>query len=152
YNIGKYEVTVGQYTAFLNAVAKADPYGLYKTPSPDSAVPSQVVTIQRTGSSPNFSYSVVADWANRPVTEVSWGDAARFANWLANGQPTGAESPGTTETGAYTLNGAITSPALMAVSRNAGAKWILPTENEWYKAAYYQPAAKGGDSDGYWAY
>ena len=30
YNIGKYEVTAGQYTEFLNAVARtSDPYGLY---------------------------------------------------------------------------------------------------------------------------
>ena len=29
YSIGKYEVTVGQYTAFLNAVAATDTYGLY---------------------------------------------------------------------------------------------------------------------------
>jgi hypothetical protein len=25
-------------------------------------------------------------------------------------------------------------------------------KNEWYKAAYYQPASQGGDSDSYWAY
>lgn len=30
YNIGKYEVTAGQYTEFLNAVAATDTYGLYK--------------------------------------------------------------------------------------------------------------------------
>src|SRR5262249_31863530 len=70
-------------------------------------------------------------------------------NWLQNGQPTGPEGPGTTETGAYSLNGALSSGSLMAVTRNAGATWFIPTENEWYKAAYYQPAAKGGDSDGY---
>ena len=29
YRMGKYEVTAGQYTAFLNAVAKTDTYGLY---------------------------------------------------------------------------------------------------------------------------
>ena len=29
YDIGKYEVTAGQYTAFLNAVASEDAYGLY---------------------------------------------------------------------------------------------------------------------------
>jgi hypothetical protein len=29
YNIGKFEVTAGQYTVFLNAVAKTDTYGLY---------------------------------------------------------------------------------------------------------------------------
>ncbi len=41
---------------------------------------------------------------------------------------------------------------LNAISRNPGATWVIPTENEWYKAAYYQPAAQGGDSDSYWAY
>src|SRR5690242_4273186 len=29
YNIGRYEVTVGQYTSFLNAVAATDTYNLY---------------------------------------------------------------------------------------------------------------------------
>src|ERR1700756_3168122 len=29
YSIGQYDVTVGQYTAFLNAVAATDTYGLY---------------------------------------------------------------------------------------------------------------------------
>ncbi len=33
---------------------------------------------------------------------------------------------------------------------NAGY-WI-PTENEWYKAAYYQPVGAGGPSDSYWLY
>src|SRR5262249_36788583 len=83
---------------------------------------------------------------------VSWGDAARFANWLHNGQPTGPQNASTTEDGAYTLNGATSSAALMAITRNAGGRWFIPTENEWYKAAYYQPAAQGGDSDSYWAY
>ena len=96
-----------------------------------------------------YTYSVIGS-PNHPVTYVSWGDAARFANWLHNGQPTGAEGNGTTETGSYTLNGATTEAALNAVTRNANATWVIPTENEWYKAAYYQPAAAGGDSDGYW--
>ena len=43
--------------------------------------------------------------ANCPVFNVSWGDAARFCNWLQNGQPTtGLENVSTTENGAYTLN------------------------------------------------
>jgi formylglycine-generating enzyme required for sulfatase activity len=28
-----------------------------------------------------------------------------------------------------------------AIVRNSGATWVLPTENEWYKAAYYNPAS-----------
>jgi formylglycine-generating enzyme required for sulfatase activity len=40
----------------------------------------------------------------------------------------------------------------MGVVRNPGARWFIPTESEWYKAAYYQPAAEGGDSDNFWSY
>ena len=46
---------------------------------------------------------------NCPISYVTWGDAARFCNWLQNGQPTGSEGTGTTETGAYTLNGDTTN-------------------------------------------
>src|SRR3954447_14295637 len=73
YQIGKYEVTAGQYTEFLNAVADADPNGLYNTQMGDPGG-SLGSNIQRTNSSPNFSYSVAADWANRPVNYVSFWD------------------------------------------------------------------------------
>ncbi len=76
---------------------------------------------------------------------INWGDGARFCNWLNNGQPTGPEGNGTTETGAYTLNGDTTN--LLTEIRNAGAKYVIPTENEWYKAAYYDPS-----NGTYWIY
>jgi hypothetical protein len=38
-----------------------------------------------------------------PVNYVSFYDALRFANWLHNGQPTGAQGNATTEGGAYTI-------------------------------------------------
>jgi formylglycine-generating enzyme len=136
YNIGKYDTTVGQYTAFLNSVAAADPYDLY---NPSMAAEFNTAGIGRSGASGSYSYSVIGS-ANHPISWVSWGDAARFANWLHNGQPAGDQGPGTTETGAYTLNGALSDTALAAVARNGGAKWFIPSENEWYKAAYYDPA------------
>ncbi|MEN6405038.1 MAG: SUMF1/EgtB/PvdO family nonheme iron enzyme [Thermoguttaceae bacterium] len=134
YNIGKYEVTAGQYTAFLNAVAATDTYGLYNGYMADT----YGCQIQQTGDSGSYVYSVAADYANRPVNYVSWGDAVRFANWLHNGQPTGAEDLSTTEDGAYYLNGATTNEALMAVSRETDWKWAITSEDEWYKAAYYK--------------
>src|SRR5215471_7227101 len=109
YSIGKYDVTVGQYTAFLNAVAATDTYGLY---NPSMATDLNIAGIARSGSSGGYSYSTIGS-PNHPITYVSWGDAARFANWLHNGQPAGAQDATTTEDGAYTLNGATTNSALM---------------------------------------
>jgi formylglycine-generating enzyme len=143
YRIGKYDVTVGQYAAFLNAVAATDTYGLF---DPSMASDPYIAGIAQNCAGGNCSYSVIGS-ANHPITVVSWGDAARFANWVQNGQPIGAEGPATTETGAYTLNGAITLASLGTILRNAGAKWFIPTENEWYKAAYYDPVAAH-----YWSY
>ena len=153
YNIGKYEVTAGQYCKFLNAVAKTDTYGLY---NPLMNSQSKGCQITQTGDSGSFAYDFsggpggrAVDWVDRPVNYVSWGDAARFANWLHNGQPTGAQNLSTTEDGAYYLNGATSEAALMAVTRKADATWVIPSEDEWYKAAYY----KGGSTNaGYWDY
>ena len=102
YNIGKYEVTAGQYTEFLNAVADTDTYGLYNTSMDISDLGCQIT---RTGSSGSYTYdfsgrpggTTEADWIKRPVNFVSWGDAARFSNWLHNGQPSGPQGDGTTE-------------------------------------------------------
>jgi formylglycine-generating enzyme required for sulfatase activity len=146
YRIGKYEVTAGQYTAFLNAVAATDTYNLYSTSMWSMNFGCK---IQRSGSSGSYTYSVAADYANRPVNYVSWGDAARFANWLHNGQPTGAQDASTTEDGAYYLNGAITNDALMAVRRKSDWKWAITSEDEWYKAAYHK---NDGVTSNYWTY
>ena len=146
YNIGKYEVTAGQYTQFLNAVADADAYGLYNS---NMWVGSYGCKIQQTGAPGSFSYSVDPNWANRPVNYVSFGDSARFANWLHNGQPIGAQGLSTTEDGAYYLNGATTNAQLLAVNRESDWKWAITSEDEWYKAAHY----KGGSTNaGYWDY
>jgi formylglycine-generating enzyme required for sulfatase activity len=147
YQIGKYDVTIGQYTAFLNA---ADPNGT----NPNNIYNSEMANdlnlagISYTaGASAGAKYAVInngGDSSNRPITYVSWFDAARFANWMTNGQGSGS-----TETGAYTLGGATSGNAVAA---NPGAAFRLPTENEWYKAAYYTPNYGGSGVAGYYAY
>ena len=140
YAIGTFEVTAGQYTEFLNAVAATDAYGLY-TPMmwvSGHASGDYACKIERSGMEGSYSYSVAPDWANRPVNFVSWGDATRFANWLHNGQPTGDQDLSTTEDGAYFLDGATTTSELMSITREEDWLWAIPTLDEWYKAAYHK--------------
>jgi MYXO-CTERM domain-containing protein len=144
YNIGTTEVTNAQYAAFLNAKAASDPFGLYNT---NMAGPFGGII--RSGSAGSYTYATVSGRANNPVNFVSFWDAARFANWLHNGQGVGGGS-GDTETGAYTLTaGGISANT---ITRNAGWQWAVTSENEWYKAAYHQPASAGGDADNYWLF
>ncbi len=128
YRIGTTEVTNAQYAEFLNAKAASDPLGLYET-----SMGSGVGGIARSGSSPNFSYATIGGRGDMPVNRVDWYDTIRFANWLHNGQ-----GSGDTETGAYTLLGGTPTPTGgLSITRNVGATWFLTSENEWYKAAYY---------------
>ena len=129
--ISRFEVTNAEYAEFLNAVADADPNGLW-SPSMGSDARGGIT---RSGGPGSYSYAVKAGRTANPVVFVSFWDALRFANWLHNGQPSGAQNASTTEGGAYTLtSGAISGNT---VTRNAGAQVFLPSDNEWYKAAYY---------------
>ena len=188
YTIGEYDVTIGQYTAFLNEIAQTDTYGLY-----NSSMTNVLNTagITRSGSNGSYEYTVMnnsGDSSNRPITNISWFNAARFANWMANGQPQGGcETSATTENGAYDLSVAdglyaqnkstelrgkygcveyVKSPtsssssslkdmpqAVIAPAKNtenpnthSAPTYYIPTENQWYKAAYYNQCAGGSYS------
>lgn len=150
YHIGTYEVTNAQYAAFLNAVAQTDTHLLYY-PSMGS---SERGGILQQGSSGSYSYVVKPGYANKPVNHVSFNDAARFANWMTNGQPSGAQDNTTTESGIYPMGG-VTNPPTLSVVRNAAA-WnaggvAITNLNEWYKAAYFSAALNAG-TGGYFTY
>jgi formylglycine-generating enzyme required for sulfatase activity len=132
YNIGKYEVTAGQYAAFLNAVGATDTYSLYNSNMSGTVTGSG---ISQLGNSGGYSYAVDSAFVNRPVNYVSFWDACRFVNWLSNGQ----QGEGTTEYGTYNLTAA--SIANNTITRNAGSTWAVASQDEWYKAAYYNAAS-----------
>jgi formylglycine-generating enzyme required for sulfatase activity len=75
---------------------------------------------------------------NAPATYVNLYEAMRYCNWLTSGSA---------DNGAYIFSGGV----YQLTDRNAavstyGTVFALPTENEWYKAAYYT-----GDSGGPWS-
>ena len=111
--------------------AKTDTYGLYSA----GMTTSSINRISRSGVSGSYTYAVNPGSGNKPITYVSWFDAARFCNWLRNGQQTGAGAALTAETGASTLSGATSG----IITKNVGATVWIPSESEWYKAAYYEP-------------
>jgi formylglycine-generating enzyme required for sulfatase activity len=128
YAISKYEITNAQYAEFLNAKAASDPLGLYDTRMDSDAT---FGGITRNGSDGSYTFTPKTDFEDKPVVYVSFWDALRFANWLHNGQ-----ASGDTETGAYTITA--DGIANNSITRNQGdATVFLPSENEWYKAAYY---------------
>jgi len=90
---------------------------------------------------------------NKPATNVSWNEAARFVNWLNT-------STGNQAAYKFTTSGVNDNIALWSSGeagydvnnqyRNSLAKYVLPSYNEWYKAAYFDPNKSGGA--GYWDY
>jgi len=163
YAIGKTEVTQGEYVEFLNAVAADDPNGLYNYRQGEF----HGAGVVQSGSPGSYTYSLLDPvagrgpggsaytFANKPINFVTFFDGLRYANWLHNGKPVGPQGPGTTEGGAYTIINGVLQPGDSAIPgapfRNADAKYWLPSEDEWYKAAYYDPTLNSG-AGGYYDY
>lgn len=155
FRISKSEITLDQYVAFLNAVAQVPPNEVIaalwsEEMANEKEDPGQLILRSGSGTEADpYHYALASSnkWKDRagarPVPWVTWYDAARFANWMHNGGTADAN----TETGAYTLVNYQTDGA---VPRNANARWWIPSEDEWYKAAYFDPAKPGGA--GYWVY
>lgn len=149
YQIGKYLITNSEYAEFLNAIASTDTYNLYNI-----SMATNRCGIIRNGTSGNYTYSIRSTYHYKPVTLVSWDEGARYCNWLHNNKPTGLQNNSTTENGAYTLDSSMidsASPGKPAVYKNADAKYWIPSESEWIKAAFYTPD-KNGTGPGYWTY
>ena len=142
YRIGTTEVTNAQYVAFLNDVAKSDPLGLYNSKMADygSGSSSDGSGIIRSGVDGSYTYSVVAGRENYAVNYVSLFDAARFCNWVTSGK---------IDVGVYTIIDPSSQYAGDGSITRDNDAWLaggiaLPTEDEWYKAAYYNKDADDG--------
>lgn len=149
YRIGTYMVTQEQYVQFLNellAETGSISYGLDTHVMPPNGFTTNAIGFDGT------KYFVKQESRKKtPVSGVTFWDAARFCNWMTNRKLYGTND---TETGMYTLSGNVSTDA-SAIARE-GSAWnsggvALPTEDEWHKAAYYDPTANAG-SGAYWTF
>jgi sulfatase modifying factor 1 len=144
YSIGTYDVTASQYVAFLNAndPSGVDALALYNSNMSSNRYGEIYFS---SAAAAGTKYSVMPGLANLPINNVTWYDAIRFANWMDNGRPVFTTEPtatnNATENGSYALLGFTATPSNgNSVTRSSTAVIVLPSENEWYKAAYYNPA------------
>ena len=116
YRIGKYEVTNAQWNAFTAAAGAP------------------------TGNDGGYAYSAAFTGAQQPTNNVSWYEASQFCNYLTSGDKS---------KGAYQFDGNNTNPGdFLGINRDAaissyGIAYVIPTEDEWYKTAYYKPDGSG---------
>jgi len=161
YGIGEFDVTVSQYVTFLNTVDQRGKnlHDLYNDDMSPTNWP-QYGSVRFTSSAASGQHYSVAypQWADKPFNFADFRREARFVNSLTNGKVLSKTSSTSgsfkyvtytvrlstrTETGMYRL-------ANPATTRSRSKGFVLPSNNEWVKAAYYDP--KGGGTDSYWAY
>ncbi len=164
YGIGQLEITVKQWVAFLNTADPSgrDPHRLYSASESSSAWPKYGQIDYSSRSRSGHHYSVASpEWADKPYGFANFLRAARFVNSLYNGRLLSkqASSEGAfryvtyrvrlsrqTERGMYTLAAARRA----GPSRSRKSGFVIPSQNEWIKAAYYDP--NGGGTYSYWKY
>ena len=116
YQIGKYETTNGQWDSFVSAAGAPN------------------------GNDGGYSYNASWTGDNVPTNNVSWYEAAQFCNYLTSGDKS---------LGAYQFSGDNTNPGdYLGIDRDSaisayGIAYVIPTEAEWYKAAYYRADGSG---------
>jgi formylglycine-generating enzyme required for sulfatase activity len=117
YGAVPYEYRMGTYEISQDAIDKATASGM-----------ANVTTGPWTG--------------NQPATTISWYEAAAFVNWLNTS--TGRQAAyDLTFSGSWSMNLWSSGDAWQLggenLYRHKDAFYFLPSENEWYKAAYYNP-------------
>lgn len=146
YQIRKTEVTAFEWFEFVQAYAPYVP----ANERISSAFTSPEVGIYYNPDN-TVGYYLHHEAVNLAV-EVSWRYAARFCNWLHNGKATTREAfdQGVYDTSTFGQNEQGLSTDSSA--RSPDASYWLPSEDEWVKAAYFDPNRFGPDQPGYWRY
>jgi len=164
YGIGQLEVTIDQWVTFLNTVDPTGkrPRGLYDPSESSAAWPKygQITLDPRAGRGRHYS-AAFPQWLNKPYGFANFPRAARFANAVENGRILSRRTVPAdgftyteyrirlsrrTQNGMYDLG----REARTGATRSSRAGFVIPSQDEWIKAAYFDP--KGGGTHSYWKY
>lgn len=141
YRITKTKVTNGQWVDFLNVYAK------YYSGLPNATGLTGGYARYNAGE-PYTVSAYFRNWATTPSFQM----AARYCNWLHNDK---RDDRAAFESGAYDLSTFTTNPDGSRndqIAHSAGAKFWIPSLDEWIKAAYFDPNRYGNNIAGYWLY
>ncbi|MCC7389124.1 MAG: SUMF1/EgtB/PvdO family nonheme iron enzyme [Phycisphaerales bacterium] len=142
YRMSETELTVSQWVEFVQA------YGPYADDPSDPRLTSDYVMGSYDGDEP--VYWAKPGYENLPAS-MSWRYAARFCNWMHNGQVNEAWAfeSGAYDTSTFTSND---GPPFLndQDTRSPGARYWIPSMDEWMKAAYYDPNRFGEGEGGWW--
>lgn len=150
YRIGRTEVTTAQWLEFVNTFTQRE----------DSSFGLELLPVfwgaQRDFGyqGPGYRWTLRTDvpQANMlPVSYITWRDAALYCNWLHNGKPAERSQ---FITGAYdsTTWGQGGPYFTDAPTHQPGARFWIPTLDEWLKATHYDPHRYGDGQGGWWQY
>jgi hypothetical protein len=161
YGIGQLEVTVAQWVAFLNTVDPAgrNKHRLYSANESSTAWPKygQIDFAASVGKGRHYSVAS-PEWADKPYGFANFLRSARFVNSLYNGRVLSrkASAEGSfryvtyrvrlsrrTESGMYEMTN-------REATRSHKTGFVVPSQDEWIKAAYFDP--NGGGKYSYWKY
>ncbi len=146
YRIGRFEVTTLQWVEFFNAaIGRADSLPHIVAPQTWAA------TVDPTYQGPGTRYRVGAGGEMYPVGDIGWRMAAMYCNWLHNGKSNDREA---FMSGAYDVStfGSVGGVITDQEARSPGARYFIPTWDEWLKAAHYDPNKQNSDGStgGWW--
>lgn len=148
YSIGRMEVTTSQAVEFFNAA--------YDRPRsewlPHLIPPTFWGAVQTQPTTPGGRrWTVPAGNELRPVGNLSWRMGAMLANWYHNGKVSGREAflNGAYDVSTFGFNGNIFTDQL---AHSPGARYWIPTWDEWLKAAHWSPARQHPTLGGWWVY
>jgi hypothetical protein len=150
YRLARTETTTAQWLEFYNAaLARPDPLP-WAVPGFTPLRWGAVRDTTYTGPGVKYRLSAEPDAAMRPAYSVPWRVAAMFANWMHNDK---SSDRAAFLSGAYDVStfgdnpdGTFTDQA----TRSPGARYWVPSLDEWIKAAHWSPT--NTTNDGWYQY